>query len=80
MRKYGLLFATVFALAGCKSQHDKTWYMQHDTERSAKVKECNNDAAKRVTADCENAISADQQKRAFGDTENIKTPDFGLKQ
>lgn len=81
MKKIVFLFAAFGLLAGCgESHHDKAWYATHEKERAEKVTACNNDAAIRATPDCENAINADQDKKAFGNLDDVKTPDFSLKQ
>lgn len=69
MKKALVVFPFLF-LAACssKSHPDQTkdWYLQHDAERATRVKECKNDAAQQATADCQNAIAADDQAYALG--------------
>ena len=54
MKKY-LCIAAVLSLAACgKAYHEKDWYIQHDSEREARVHECDNDPAQyqRQGSDC----------------------------
>jgi hypothetical protein len=71
MKKTLLLFPLI-VVAACNqassvhSEHTKDWYIQHDTERLARVPECKNDAAQMVTPDCQNAVAAQQQVTVLG--------------
>jgi len=64
--KYLALLTVIFSLTACNSEHTVDWYKQHEKERKERVKECRNDAAKEATADCQNAIKADQQVALWG--------------
>ncbi|WP_373452829.1 EexN family lipoprotein [Caballeronia sordidicola] len=67
-----LFFFPLVLLAACNqassvhSERTRDWYMQHDTERLARVPECKNDAAQLATPDCQNAIAAQQQITVLG--------------
>lgn len=80
MKRYFVLsigLITVGLASGCSSQHDKKWYLQHDTERKAMVEKCSNDAALRIEADCQNAADAERRIRLFGNsdqTHNYPSP------
>lgn len=71
MKQAALMLLAFLVLSACGKNADhpaqtKDWYMQHDNERLAKVSECNNDAAQKVTPDCQNALTAQAQVVAFG--------------
>jgi hypothetical protein len=71
MKKAALMFLSLSILSACGRDPDhpaqtKDWYVQHDSERVARVSECNNDAAQKVTPDCQNALTAQAQVVAFG--------------
>jgi hypothetical protein len=71
MSKAGFLFLVISMLAACGKDADhppqtKDWYVQHDNERHARVDECNNDAAQKITPDCQNALEAESQVYVFG--------------
>lgn len=71
MRKAALMFLSLSILSACGKDSDhpaqsKDWYVQHDKERLARVSECKNDAARKVTPDCQNALDADAQVYVFG--------------
>lgn len=60
MKRCFYIFA-FFILAACtKQNHAIDWYIEHDAEREARVKECNNDPAEEVRqgSDCVNAQRA----------------------
>jgi hypothetical protein len=38
------------------------WYLAHSNERKVKVAWCRDDAARRATPDCQNAVDADQRE------------------
>lgn len=68
MKKY-LCIAAVLSLSACgKSYHEKDWYIQHDAEREARVRECENDPAQylRQGSDCLNAKDANGAVHLFG--------------
>lgn len=70
--KKAFLLIPVLVLAACSGKdadhpaQTKEWYMQHDTERHTRVDQCKNDAAQQATADCQNALAAQQQITVFG--------------
>lgn len=69
MKKILAIFVIGMALVGCKDDkvvQTKQWYIEHDAEREARVKVCNNDAQERMTADCQNAADAQASVFAFG--------------
>ncbi|SAL82325.1 hypothetical protein AWB74_06229 [Caballeronia arvi] len=71
MKKAALMLLSISILSACGKDPDhpaqtKDWYVQHDTERLARVSECNNDAAQKVMPDCQNALTAQAQVVAFG--------------
>lgn len=68
MKSLLVVFAIAITLVGCKDEttHTKQWYVDHDSERQARVKVCENDASERATADCQNAIEADRSVWALG--------------
>ncbi len=71
MKKAALMILSISILSACGKDADhpvrtKDWYVQHDNERLARVSECNNDAAQKVTPDCQNALDAEAQVFAFG--------------
>lgn len=67
-----LLIFPLFLMAACNqassvhSERTKDWYMQHDSDRLARVPECKNDAAQLATPDCQNALAAQQQITVLG--------------
>ena len=48
------LASLVGALGGCSNSEHQTveWYMQHQAEREAKLKWCNDDASRALDPDC----------------------------
>ncbi|SAL80217.1 EexN family lipoprotein [Caballeronia telluris] len=71
MKKAALMLLSLSILSACGKDADhppqtKDWYMKHDPERHARVSECKNDAAQKVTSDCQNALDAQAQITAFG--------------
>ena len=68
----------VIGLAGCSKPADApqtvSWYGEHKTERETKVKWCSDDVTRAVTADCSNALKAQQHARltAPGSLDSIK--------
>lgn len=73
--------ATCLVLAGCgNSEHTVDWYKQHAKEAVKKDAWCRQDAARKVTGDCQNAMEAVAGNMAFGDG-NWSFPDItGKKQ
>jgi hypothetical protein len=71
MQKAACMILSLSILSACGKDPDhppqtKDWYVQHDNERHARVSECKNDAAQKVTPDCQNALDAQAQITAFG--------------
>lgn len=68
MKKYVCIAAVLF-LAGCgKEYHTRDWYVEHDAERVARFKQCENDPAQywRQESDCINAKDADGMILLYG--------------
>jgi hypothetical protein len=75
MKKY-LCIAAVLFLAACgKEYHTKSWYIEHDAERTARFKECENDPAQylRQGSDCINAKDADGMVVLYGKDAALKS-------
>jgi predicted Fe-S protein YdhL (DUF1289 family) len=66
--------AASFLLAGCGPEHDVDWYKTHDSERQAKLQECQTQAESNQDADCKNAREANTQINLHGKEEG-KTRD-----
>ncbi|WP_116893107.1 EexN family lipoprotein [Pseudomonas savastanoi] len=67
MKKILVLLPFIALMAACSdSAQTKDWYKQHDSERKTRVAECRNDVKLRVSADCENALSAQAEVSVFG--------------
>lgn len=64
----GVLFVAIVAaiLNGCsqapQSAKPVSWYLEHADERQAKIGWCADDAARKDTPDCRNALEASQRK------------------
>ena len=61
-----ILPLALFLLAGCDSEHPVSWYKEHDQERKAMVEKCRDDAARKLTPDCQNALEAEKDGKVFG--------------
>ena len=75
MKKY-LCIAVVLFLSACgKEYHTKDWYIEHDAERAARFKECENDPAQylRQGSDCINAKDANGLVALFGKDGALKS-------
>jgi hypothetical protein len=71
MQNY-ICIAVLIFLAGCgNSYHKEDWYIQHDAEREARIKECENDPAQYLNkdSDCLNAKDARAGIFLFGGKE-----------
>ncbi|EPR5023046.1 TPA: EexN family lipoprotein [Pseudomonas aeruginosa] len=66
MKNFLWLLPLFAVLTACGDSKTKEWYMQHDKERILRVTECRNDAKEQLTADCQNALSAEAEKKTFG--------------
>jgi hypothetical protein len=68
LRKELLLITggAVMLLHGCtkapETAQPVSWYLEHATEREAKVRWCADDMARKDTPDCRNALEANQRK------------------
>lgn len=70
-----IIFVVIMLLSACgKESHPVDWYIDHDAERDARVKECNNDSAEamRPGSDCVNASRASGLIMRFGSKDNAK--------
>ncbi len=56
----GLMAMTLLLQACGDKQQTVDWYQDHDAERKEKVAWCNNDAGRSTSADCRNAVQADE--------------------
>lgn len=68
-----VLVACILAACG-KEYHTKAWYIEHDTERTTKFKECENDPAQylRQGSDCLNAKDANAMVTFYGKEAALK--------
>jgi uncharacterized lipoprotein YmbA len=74
MKKVCLVVLLV--LAACGKQHQTvSWYIQHDAERDAKIKECDNDTAQYMVqgSDCMNAKNAVSKISLYGKDDALKS-------
>ena len=56
----------ILAIAGCgapQATHTVSWYLEHPEDLKAKVLWCADDAARRATNECQNALTANGQKQ-----------------
>ena len=70
----------LMAAAGCGKNadtvHPVSWYLQHDTERQAKVAWCVDDAQRQRSPDCMNAAEA-KRRLAVGSQKSLAPIDWG---
>ena len=70
----------LIAAAGCSKNadvaHPVSWYLQHDTERQAKVAWCVDDAERQRTPDCLNAAEA-KRRSLLGSQKSLAPIDWG---
>ncbi len=70
----------LIAAAGCGQNedvaHPVSWYLQHDTERQAKVAWCVDDAQRQRTPDCLNAAEA-KRRSLLGSQKSLAPIDWG---
>ena len=70
----------LIAAAGCGKNedvaHSVSWYLQHDTERQAKVAWCVDDAERQRTTDCMNAAEA-KRRSLMGSQKSLAPIDWG---
>jgi hypothetical protein len=75
-----MLGVWLIAATGCGKNagvvHPVSWYLQHDTERQAKVAWCVDDAAHQRTPDCMNAAEA-KRRLALGSQKSLAPIDWG---
>lgn len=71
-----MFFVVVLLLCACGKQHQTvSWYIEHDTEREARIKECDNDSAQYLSkgSDCINAKDAFSKIALYGKEEALKS-------
>ncbi|WP_225776485.1 EexN family lipoprotein [Pseudomonas sp. Marseille-Q5115] len=64
-----LLILSLLSLGGCRDENEaqsKDWYKQHESERKARVEQCNSDSRIRASFDCQNALEAESDIFVFG--------------
>jgi hypothetical protein len=68
MKTYLCIAAALFLAACGKDYHTRDWYIEHDIERTARFKECENDPAQylRQGSDCINAKDANGLVAFYG--------------
>ena len=70
----------LIAVTGCGKNEDPahpvSWYLQHDTERQAKVAWCVDDAERQRSPDCMNAAEA-KRRSLVGSQKNLAPIDWG---
>ncbi len=68
MKTYLCIAATLLLAACGKDYHTRDWYIEHDAERSARFKECENDPVQylRQGSDCINAKDANSLVAFYG--------------
>jgi len=79
MKKSICIASIVLALSGCKKTpetHTVDYWKQHQVERDTLLKACRDDVTLGATPNCLNAQKAYEETKAFGDLNNIQTPDF----
>lgn len=70
-----IVVCSVLSACGA-SEHTVEWYSNHPEKAAKKAAECKNDAAKRVSSDCQNAIEGHAEYLLIGDGEGWDFPDI----
>ncbi len=76
-RRWAFALLAIATMTGCdgESTHDVAWYKAHDTERKAKILECQNDPGELEHApNCQNAKEAATELMLS--SKNTRIPQF----
>ncbi|MET3625177.1 EexN family lipoprotein [Burkholderia ambifaria] len=71
-----MCFVVVLILSACGKQHQTvSWYIEHDAEREARIRECDNDSAQYLSkgSDCINAKDAFSKITLYGKEAALKS-------
>lgn len=75
-----MCLVAVLLLCACGKQHQTvSWYIEHDAEREARIRECDNDSAKYMEkgSDCINAKQAVSKISLYGKEDALKSLNDG---